>query len=264
MKADHKLKYFETHVHYTSDQFADDQHEAIMALPDHGVTYAVNIGSSMSDSLGGVELADKYPHMYATVGFHPHYTNSMKDYHLEELEELSAHKKVVGIGEIGLDFHYDHSPRDVQAHWFWQQLLLTKRLDMPVVIHCREAHGETFDTLRNIGLTRRSGAGVIHCYSGSVEMAKQYVKMGYYIGIGGVVTYKNAQNLPEVVAEIPLERLLIETDAPYLSPVPNRGKRNDSTNLKYIVEAIAKIKDTTPKKVAAVTMDNAKSFYGVK
>ena len=135
---------------------------------------------------------------------------------------------------------------------------------MPVVIHCRDAHGDTFDTLKNIALNRRNGAGVVHCYSGSLEMARDYIKMGYYIGVGGVITYKNAKHLPEVVENIPLEYILIETDAPYLSPVPNRGKRNDSTNLKYVVEAIAKIKGLTPKKVASATMDNAKKFYGIK
>lgn len=259
-----ELKYFETHAHYTSDQFHEDREEILEILQQEGVQYVVNIGSNMNDSYGGVELAEKYPFIYATVGFHPHDVANMQKYHLEELEELAAHKKVVGIGEIGLDYYYDNSPRDLQKQWFWEQLLLTKKLNMPVVIHCRDAHGDTFDQLKNIGLTRRDGAGVVHCYSGSLELAKQYIKMGYYIGVGGVITYKNAKDLPQVVENIPLEWILIETDAPYLSPVPNRGKRNESTNLKYIVESIAKIKGVTPKKVANVTMDNAKKFYGIK
>ncbi|MCL1936355.1 MAG: TatD family hydrolase [Defluviitaleaceae bacterium] len=256
--------YFETHAHYTSKQFDEDRYKILELLAHSDIKYIVNIGSDLKSSIFGVELAKKYSFLYATVGYHPHDVSKMTKEDFIKIEELAKDEKVVAIGEIGLDFYYDFSPRDIQEYWFLEQLKLVRKTNLPVVIHCRDAYGKTFDILKDAKLTRTNGPGVIHCYSGSLENAKEYVKMGYYIGVGGVITYKNAKSLVEVVENIPLEFLLIETDAPYLSPVPNRGKRNDSFNLSFIVNQIARIKNVAPSEVAKVTTENAKRFYNIK
>ena len=202
-------------------------------------------------------MADKYDYVYAAVGVHPHELYDMSSQTIDKLRKLSEHKKVVAIGEIGLDYHYDTHPREFQRFWFIQQLRLAEETGLPVVIHSREASQDTFDIIERSKVRR----GSIHCYSGSPEMAKEYVKMGFHIGVGGVVTFPNAKKLVETVEAIPLESILIETDCPYLAPAPNRGKRNDSRNLKYIVEKIAEIKKLSPEEVAEVTENNAKSLF---
>lgn len=249
--------YFESHAHYDDGRFKNDREEILNLLPSCGIDYVINVGCDMKSSRESIKMAEKYDYIYAAVGVHPHNAENMKESDLDEIRQMSNHKKVVAIGEIGLDFYYDNSPRDVQRYWFKRQLEIVKELNKPVIIHSRDASQETFDIIKESGVKK----GVIHCYSGSAQMAMDYVKMGFYIGVGGVVTFSNAKKLVEVVEAIQLEQILIETDSPYLSPIPNRGKRNDSRNLQFVVEKIAKIKDISPEKVANITKLNAKQLF---
>ncbi len=249
--------YFESHAHYDDRRFREDREELLTHLPSCGIDYVVNIGCDVKSSKQSIRLAEKYDYIYATVGIHPHELYDMSSQTIAELRRLSAHKKVVAIGEIGLDYYYDTHPRELQQFWFRQQLRLAEELQKPVVIHSRDASQETFDIIKSSSVRQ----GVIHCYSGAWQMAMDYVDMGFYIGVGGVVTFSNAKKLVEVVEHVPLEKILIETDSPYLAPNPNRGKRNDSRNLEYIVNKIAKIKNLSPENVAKVTQDNAKSLF---
>ena len=252
--------YFDSHAHYDDKRFSDDQHELIIAMHNDGVDYILNSGQSMAAIKAGLELADKYDFIYTAIGVHPHNVKTLIKEDLAVIKLYAKKNKVQAIGEIGLDFHYDFSPRDLQRKWFKYQLEIAKDLDMPVIIHSREASKECFDMIKESGIRK----GDIHCYSGNVEMALEYVKMGFHIGIGGVITYSNAKKLVDVVDALPIESILIETDCPYLSPVPNRGKRNDSTNLKYIVDKIAEIKNLSHEDVAKITMENAKSVFNIK
>ena len=249
--------YFDSHAHYDDKRFDEDREALLQELPLSGVEYVINSASDMESSLTSIELSEKYDYIYAAVGVHPHEVKNMKESDIEGLRKLSTHKKVVAIGEIGLDFYYDLSERDVQRFWFKKQLELSKELDLPVIIHSREASQETFDIIKQSGVNK----GVIHCYSGSAQMALDYVNMGFYIGIGGVITFSNAKKLIEVAEKVPLDKILIETDCPYLSPVPNRGKRNDSRNLLYVVEKLAEVKKMEPSTVSNVTKDNAKMLF---
>ncbi len=249
--------YFESHAHYDDRRFREDREELLTLLPSCGIDYVVNIGCDVKSSKQSIRLTEKYDYFYATVGIHPHELYDMSSQTIAELRRLSAHKKVVAIGEIGLDYYYDTHPRELQQFWFRQQLRLAEEVQKPVVIHSRDASQETFDIIKSSSVRQ----GVIHCYSGAWQMAMDYVDMGFYIGVGGVVTFSNAKKLVEVVEHVPLEKILIETDSPYLAPNPNRGKRNDSRNLEYIVNKIAEIKNLSPENVAKVTQDNAKSLF---
>ena len=252
------MEYFESHAHYDDKRFREDREELLRELlPACGVSHIINIGCDVKSSEMSVRMAEKYDYIYAAVGVHPHELYDMSSQTIDKLRKLSEHKKVVAIGEIGLDYYYDTHPREFQRFWFIQQLRLAEETGLPVVIHSREASQDTFDIIERSKVRR----GSIHCYSGSAEMAKEYVKMGFHIGVGGVVTFPNAKKLVEVVEAIPLESILIETDCPYLSPVPNRGKRNDSRNLKYVVDKIAEIKGVTPEKVAEITKNNAETLF---
>lgn len=252
------MKYFESHAHYDDRKFRDDREELLgELLPASGVSHVINIGCDVKSSERSIRLAEKYDYIHAAVGVHPHELYDMSSQTIDKLRELSKHPKCVAIGEIGLDYHYDTHPREFQRFWFIQQLRLAEETGLPVVIHSREASQETFDLIQATKVRR----GSIHCYSGSAEMALDYVKMGFHIGIGGVVTFSNAKKLVEVVKAVPIEHILIETDCPYLAPVPNRGKRNDSTNLKYVVDKIAEIKQMTPEDVARITEQNAKDLF---
>ena len=255
--------FFESHAHYDDKRFDIDREEILSKLEQNGIDYVVNVGADIKSSKESVIFSKKYSYIYSAVGVHPHYVDKMKESDLEILETLCKEEKVIAIGEIGLDFYYDNSPREKQRIWFARQLNLAKKLNLPVVIHSREASQEVFDTLKETSLSDRdgAGAGVIHCYSESLEMAKEYIKQGYYIGIGGVITFKNAKKLVNVVENIPLESILLETDCPYLSPIPNRGERNDSTNLKYIAKAISEIKNIPLKEVARITTKNAIKLF---
>lgn len=252
------MQYFESHAHYDDKRFKEDREELLReVLPVSGVSHVINVGCDVKSSEMSIRLAEKYDYVYAAVGVHPHELYDMSSQTIARLKKLSEHPKVVAIGEIGLDYYYNTHPRELQRFWFRQQLRLAEEVGKPVIIHSRDASQETFDIIQSSAVRR----GSIHCYSGSAEMAVDYVKMGFHIGVGGVVTFSNAKKLVETVAAVPMERILIETDCPYLAPNPNRGKRNDSTNLKYVVEKIAEIKQITPEEVAEITAENAKNLF---
>lgn len=253
-----KLKIFDAHAHYDDKWFDEDREQLFQTLPDEGVAFIVN----NSVDLKTVEIAktysEKYPYIYFTAGFHPENLEDMPENYLEGLKKYLAHPKCVAMGEIGLDYHWD-IPKDLQLRIFKEQLQLAKELDVPVIIHDREAHGDTMDILRQF-----KPKGLMHCFSGSVEMMREVMKLGMYISLGGTVTFKNARHSVDCAREVPLDRLLLETDAPYLSPVPFRGKRNDSRNIKYVAEKIAEIRKMTADEILEITCENAKSFYGIK
>ena len=226
-----------------------------------GIEYIVNIGCSMESSRVIKELVKRYDFLYGTAGVHPEDAGTMTDEDLAELEELCKADKILAIGEIGLDYHYDEPPKEIQKKWFVCQLDLAKRVKLPVVIHSRDAAKDTLDIMKaeHAGQTN----GVIHCFSYGVEMAREYLDMGYYIGIGGVVTFKNGRKLKEVAEYTPLNRIVLETDAPYLAPVPFRGKRNCSLYLRYVAEEIAGIKGISTEEVCEATFENAKRLYNI-
>lgn len=250
---------FESHAHYDDRQFDEDRYEVIQSLRAEGVDKVINVAADMHSSIRSIELAKKYDFIYATIGVHPHDVKSMMEEDLERLIALAVYDKVVAIGEIGLDYFYENSPKEIQKLWFREQMTIAKELELPIIVHSREASQDTFDLIKEA--KAHTVGGVVHCYSGSKEMAQQYVEMGFYLGIGGVVTYANARTLKEVVKTIPIESLLLETDCPYLSPVPNRGKRNDSRNLKHIAEMIAEIKGLEYEEVLQKTYDNATRLF---
>lgn len=253
------LMYFDTHAHYDDEAFDSDRHELLSSLSSQGVSLVVNPGCNMASSHMTVELSEKYEHVYAAVGVHPHDADEMDDSSIDILRSLAAAKKVVAIGEIGLDYHYDLSPREVQRVRFYQQMCLARELGLPAIIHEREACEDCL----NIVTEFPDVLGVYHCYSGSWETAKTILKQGWYISFTGAVTFKNARKAIEVVENMPLDRLMIETDSPYLAPVPVRGKRNSSLNLPYIAEKIGQIRGITTEEVAALTMENGKRFFRI-
>ncbi len=244
---------FESHVHFDDDAFKQDREAAIKRAREAGVTKIINIGASMQSSRTSIELSKNYDFMYTTIGVHPYDVPEMKEKDLEILIAMAAYDKVVAIGEIGLDYHYDNISKTVQKLWFREQLKIASDLSLPVVIHSRDAANDTYEILKEY----KDVTGVIHCYSYSAQMAKKFIDLGYYIGVGGVVTFKNARNLVETVDNINLENILVETDAPYLAPEPKRGKRNESAYLPYIIKKIADIKGVDEKVVEQVTYDNA-------
>lgn len=249
--------YFESHAHYDDERFDDDRGELLASFPAEGIETVVNSSSDIASSRASIALAEKYPFFYASVGVHPHEVSKMREADIDTLRELSKHPKVVAIGEIGLDFYYDLSPRDDQRYWFKRQLALAEELDMPVIIHSRDASQECFDIISASNVRK----GVIHCYSGSAPMAQDYADMGFYIGIGGSLTFKNNKKTVEVVEKLPLEKILIETDSPYLAPVPYRGRRNDSRLLKYVVEKISEIKNVPEIDICNITKNNAIELF---
>lgn len=249
--------YFESHAHYDDERFDRDREALLKALPDYGIDFVINSGADLKSSYAGKELSQKYDYIYFAAGVHPHELYHMTDETLEKIRQLTKHKKCVAIGEIGLDYYYDTFSREEQKFWFKEQLKLAQQVNIPVIIHSREASQDSFDIIRQSDVRK----GVIHCYSGSVEMAQEYTKMGFFIGIGGVLTFQNAKKLVEVAKNVPIESILLETDSPYLTPVPNRGKRNDSRNLEYIVKKLAEIKAMTPFEVANITLKNGKKLF---
>jgi len=251
--------FFDTHAHYDDKRFNEDRDKLMMSMEEGGVSLILNSGSSMRSSKFGIALAEKYPFVYASVGVHPHDAKSMKDSSIDELESLAAHPKVMAIGEIGLDFHYDFSPRDVQRLRFREQLELARRLGKPVIIHEREALQDTLEIIKEY----RDLSGVFHCFSGSWETAKIILDMGWYLSFTGIITFKNARKALEVLERMPEDRILIETDAPYLSPEPKRGRRNSSLYVRYICEKVAEVRGVSLEEAAAFTMDNGKHFFGI-
>ncbi len=251
--------YFDTHAHYDDEAFEADREEVIASLGEKGVSLVVNASSDIRSSRMSVSFAEKYPFIYAAVGIHPHDASSLTEASLSEIRSLASRNKVVAIGEIGLDYFYNYSPREVQKEAFRLQMQLAGELGLPVIVHDRDAHDDSMKIVRDFPQVR----GVFHCYSGSLEMAKELIKLGWYLSFTGAVTFKNAKKAPDVVAYVPEDRLMIETDCPYLAPVPLRGKRNDSGNLKYIADRIAEIRGTTSEHIASVTMDNGKRFFSI-
>ena len=251
--------YFDTHAHYDDKRFNDGRDELLGSMNDAGITMILNAGSSLRTSKFSVELAFKYSFVYASVGVHPHDAKSMTDGSVLELSELLSHPKAVAVGEIGLDYHYDFSPRDVQRKRFLEQLELARRLDKPVIIHEREALQDTLDIMRDY----RDLTGVFHCFSGSWETAKTVLDMGWYLSFTGIITFKNARRVLEVLERMPADRMMLETDCPYMAPEPMRGQRNSSLYLPHIAEKVAQVRGITTEEVAAVTMENGMKFFGI-
>ena len=250
-------QYFDTHAHYDSGKFNADRADVLRAVHESGVALIVDPGDCAATSERAVAIAQEYDFVYAAVGWHPEEAAGWTDDSLDQIRALAPQPKVCAIGEIGLDYYWDNEPREVQKKWFIRQLELARELDLPVLIHSREAAADTMEIMKEHA---KGLSGVIHCYSYSKEMAQEYIKMGFYIGVGGVVTFKNAKKLKEVVEYAPLEQLVLETDSPYLSPEPNRGKRNDSRNLIFVAREIAQIKGITEEEVIAVTEENAEKL----
>lgn len=251
---------FETHAHYDDEQFDLDREELLSSMPEQGVGTIVNVSATYESCRRVVDLVQKYPFMYAAVGIHPDEVGGLNEERFQQMKELCKQEKVVAVGEIGLDYYWDNESHDVQKEWFVRQLDLARELNLPVLIHSREAAADTMEIMKEHGQGLR---GVIHCYSYSKEQAKEYVKMGYYIGVGGVVTFKNARKLKETVEEIPLTSIVLETDCPYLAPVPFRGKRNNSSYIKYVAEEIAEIKGISYEAVVEQTEKNARDLYNL-
>ena len=252
----------DSHAHLDDKRFDNDRDEIIKNLKKNGVELVINIGADVPSSVKGVALSEEYENIYATVGVHPHDAKDVDETTIELLRALAKKDKVVGIGEIGLDYHYDNSPRDIQKIWFREQIKLAKELNLPIVVHEREAGQDVYDIIKEA--SDENLTGVIHCFSGSLEMAKEYIKLGFYISFAGPVTFKNARIPKEVAKEIPLDRLLIETDSPYLTPEPYRGKRNDPTHVRYMAEKIAELKNIKYDELVKATNENAKKLFNIK
>ena len=252
---------FDSHAHYDDEAFDKDRDRLLSTMEEQGVGCIVNVGASFQGAKDSAELSMRYPHVYAAVGVHPDHVGELDEGKMQQLKEMCTMEKTVAVGEIGLDYYWDKESHELQKEWFKKQMELAKEVNLPVIVHSREAAQDTFDLIKSehAGTT----GGVIHCFSGSKEMAAEYLKMGYYIGIGGVVTFKNARVLKEVAEAVPLERILIETDCPYLAPTPYRGKRNSSLFLPYVIEEIAKIKGIDPKTVEETTWENAMRMYQI-
>ncbi|MDD9272021.1 TatD family hydrolase [Paenibacillus sp. GCM10023248] len=252
----------DSHTHLNAEQFQEDQEEVIQRARDAGVTRMVNVGFNRETIPSSIELAEKYDFIYTTVGWHPVDAIDMMPGDLEWIESLCAHEKVVAIGEIGLDYHWDKSPRDVQQRVFREQIALARKLRMPIVIHNRDAHHDILTILKEEKASEVGG--IMHCFSGSWETAKQCLDMNFHISFGGPVTFKNAKQPKEVLAQVPLDRLLIETDAPYLTPHPFRGKRNESAYVRLVAETAAEIRGLTLEEIAEITTNNAIRLLGLK
>ena len=252
---------FDTHAHYDSGGFNADREEVLAALPEAGVALVVDPGCELKSSREAVALAEKFSHVYAAVGIHPSDCAGTDEAAFAELRELAKHEKVVAIGEIGLDYYWeDNPPREFQQMVFRRQIELALELDLPVIVHDREAHGDSLAIVLEYPALR----GVFHCFSGSPEMAQELLKRGWYLGFDGPITYKNAKKSPEVAAITPLDRIVVETDAPYLTPVPYRGKRNDSRYLPYVIEKLAEWKGISCEEMERITYENGKRLFGLE
>lgn len=251
--------YFDTHAHVDDARFDEDRREMLEKCRETGVLLIMNIGAHLESSRAAVAISEQYEGIYATVGFHPCDTYDLTEEHYEELECLAKHDKVKAIGEIGLDYHYEDTDKDKQFVAFRRQMALAEKLGLPVVIHSREATQDTLEILKEFP----NVTGVVHSYSGSVETAKILLKMGYYLSFNGIVTFKNAHKAREVLATLPHDRVLIETDCPYLSPEPHRGERNDPSLVPFVAAKVAEIWGVTQEEVARITLENGKRFYKI-
>jgi TatD DNase family protein len=252
---------FETHAHYDDDRFGEDREEVLAAVRASGVGRIINVGASIASTKTTIELARTHKDMYAAVGVHPSDIADLNEETFAWLREQTSFEKTVAVGEIGLDYYWDKEPevQKNQRYWFGRQLGLARETALPVIIHSRDAAADTMQVMRE--QHAEEIPGVIHCYSYSKEMAEEFVRMGYYIGVGGVVTFKNAKKLVETVQAVPLERILLETDSPYMAPEPHRGTRNDSRNIPYVIAKIAELKGVAPQEVERVTEENAYRLF---
>ena len=249
---------FDTHAHYDDSRFDGDRDAVLAALPEAGVELVLDPGCDLPSSRAAAALAERYGHVYAAAGIHPENCAGFQDADLAALRQLLAQPKVAAVGEIGLDYYWaENPPRDFQQMVFRKQLALAEELDLPVIVHDREAHGDSLSIIREFPAV----TGVFHCFSGSPEMAEELLKRGWYLGFDGPITYKNARRAPEVAAITPLERMVVETDAPYLSPVPVRGRRNDSRYLPHVIAKLAEWKGITPEEMTRITCENGTRLF---
>lgn len=253
---------FDSHAHYNDEKFKEDADELLSSMPENNVGYILNSCSDISEIPDILKLCEKYPFIYASIGVHPHEAENLTERDMDVLREYSKHPKVKAIGEIGLDYFYDFSPRDVQKKWFARQVELAKELKLPIVIHDRDAHKDCMDILREHNISE--AGGVFHCYAGSVEMAREILDWGMYIAFGGSLTFKKSVKPKEVAAYVPLDRIVIETDCPYLTPEPHRGKRNSSLYIHYVAEMLAQIKGVSVKTIENATFENAKRLFKIE
>ena len=250
---------FDTHAHYDDDAFQEDREELLAGLEAAGIGTVVNIGASIASTKTSIELAERYPFIYAAAGVHPSETAELDEEKMNWLAEMCARPKTVAVGEIGLDYHWDEPEREVQKRWFREQIRLALRVKLPIVVHSRDAAKDTLDIIKEEKAAE--AGGVIHCFSYGVEVAREYLDMGFYLGVGGVLTFKKAKKLKEVVAYMPADRILLETDCPYMAPTPHRGERNSSLYLPLVVKAVSEIKGIPEEEVVAVTEANARRMY---
>lgn len=253
---------FESHAHYDDGAFDEDREALLGSFAKNGIDTVINIGASLESCRKTIALMEKYAFIYGAIGVHPSETAELDEEKFRWLKECCKHKKVVAVGEIGLDYHWKEPEPSIQKKWFEKQLALAGETGLPVIIHSRDAAKDTLDILKNARAEKLGG--VVHCFSYTREIAREYLNMGYYFGIGGVITYANARKLKEAVACIPLDRILLETDSPYLTPEPNRGKRNSSLNLPAVADAIAALKGIDREEVYAVTHENAERLFRIR
>ncbi len=253
---------FDSHAHYDDEQFDEDRENLLDSMEARGIGYIVNVGSSMETCRHTIEIVKRFTQVYGALGIHPGETEELNEEKFEWLKKSLSKPKIVAVGEIGLDYHWADPERQVQKYWFEKQLELAREKELPFIIHSRDAAADTLEIMK----AHKAGeiGGVIHCFSYGKEIAKEYLDMGLYLGIGGVVTFANSRKLKEVVEYAPIEQLVLETDCPYLAPVPNRGKRNSSINLPYVVNELARIKNMTPQEVIDITCANAIKMYDIK
>ncbi len=250
---------FDTHAHYDDEAFDEDRDALLTELPENGIARVVNVGASLASCGRTIEIMNRYDYIYGAIGVHPSETAELNDEVFEWLRQQCQLEKCVAVGEIGLDYYWDEPDRELQKEWFRRQLNLARELAKPVIIHSRDAAKDTVDLMTEEHAEEIGG--VIHCYSYTKETAEVFLKMGFYFGIGGVLTFKNAKKLKEAVAYIPLDRIVLETDCPYLAPEPNRGKRNSSLNIPYVVKALAEIKGVEEETVRKAAWENAHKLY---
>lgn len=255
------MNLFDSHCHLENGRFEEDLPEVLARMKDAGVNRSILAGSDMETSEQIVALTKEHAHVYGVVGIHPHDAKTWTDDCADRLAQWVKEERIVGIGEIGLDYYYDHSPRGVQKEVFVKQLLLARELDMPAVFHVRDAHGDVLDLLR----ANRSQlpAGVVHCYSGSVESAREYLDMGFYISFAGPITFKNANKLLDVAKYVPQDRILVETDSPYLAPVPMRGRRNEPTFVQYVAQTVAELRGISAEEMAQAAFENTCRLFRI-
>ena len=255
------MKLFDTHAHLDDERFDEDREQIIEQIKKDGISLIVNPGADMKSSRAAIKLAEKYDFIYAAVGIHPHDVKDITEADLIELEQMAKHEKVVAIGEIGLDYYYDNSPRELQREYFIKQIELANKLSLPIIIHSRDASMETYEILK--GHKKDIGC-VLHCFSQSLEMAELYLKIGCHLSFAGPLTFKKSSKLKEVARNIPLDKIFIETDSPYLTPEPYRGRRNDPSKVRYVAEELSKLRAISVDKIAEITMNNAIEFFDIK